>query len=59
MSTEHTTQIRSDINRFEGMRAPLDQRRCQQKISPGETLQSELPEVDTAWEGQQSTGEGF
>jgi hypothetical protein len=44
---------------FEGMRTLLHQRDCHQEIFLVIPRQGELPEVDTAREGQQSTGERF
>jgi hypothetical protein len=59
MSSRRTEKVPVNIEGFEGMRTPLHQRRCQQGISRAKPRQSEFPEVDTAWEGQQSSGERF
>ena len=52
-----TTGGNSDLEVFKGMRTPFDQRRCQQMIYLMIQHQRELPEVETAREGQQSTGD--
>jgi hypothetical protein len=57
--TGRTKRVTSNIKRFEGMRTPFHQRRCQQKGPPGKARQGELPEVNTAREGRQSTDEMF
>ena len=55
----HTKGVASNVERFEGMRAPLHQRRHQRDIFPAFQIQCELPEVDTAWYGQQSMGNKY
>ena len=51
MPDGRTTQ--PHVERFEGMRTPLHQRRRQQNIFPAEPTQYEFPEVDTARYRQQ------
>ena len=54
-----TEEAPRNVERLEGMRTPLHQRRCRQKITLAEARESELPEVDTAREGQQATSKRF
>jgi hypothetical protein len=46
-----------DTERLKGMRTPVHQRHRRPDIPVVRPRQRERPEVDTAWEGQQPTGE--
>ena len=59
MLTRHTVQYQSNIQGFEGVRTPFHRCRCQQKIALVTVRQGELPEVNTAREGRQSTDKRF
>ena len=49
---EHTEEVTGYIEGFDGMRTLLHQRHHQWEIFLVKPRQSELPEVDAAWEGQ-------
>ena len=51
--------LRRNIERLEGAGALPHQPDYQRKISPDRRQQSELPEMDTSWYGQQSTDNRF
>jgi hypothetical protein len=51
MPNRHTKEIRN-IEGFEGVGTLLHQRRCQHGVFHTRPRQPELPEVDTAWQGQ-------
>jgi hypothetical protein len=58
MPNELTAAV-GNIERLESMRTPLHQRHHQRKIFLVKPHPNELPEVDTAREGQQPMGDGF
>jgi len=58
MLSERTKAFTSNVEGFKGMRARLYQRLCRQDIFLVVPRQNELPEMDTARDGQQSTCDG-
>ena len=54
-----TEETPSDIEGFKGMRTPLHQPDYHREIVLLKLREGELPEVDTVWEGQQSTCDRF